>query len=420
MIKLKCLGGAREVGRSCFLVDAGDKVMLDNGVKLTPHATEYPLPVGTNLKAAIISHAHLDHSGNLPHIFLKGSTMAYMTPPTLDLAKILWFDTLKIAGLEGMDANFTKDEIRRTERYTFGINYRKVVDISENSTMEFFDAGHILGSAITKLTFGDKTLVYTGDFKLEETRLHNPAELPKGKVDYLMIESTYGDREHGKRKDIEKQFVEEVQNTLDRGGTAVVAAFAVGRSQEIIDILDEYRIEADVYLDGMGQKAARVMMNYPKYLKKPKFAKRALEHARWVKRMEIRKKALKQPSVIVTTSGMLQGGPVQWYLSHLYRDKNSGLFLTGYQVEETPGRVLMETGKINIDGINLDLKMKLSKFDFSAHASKSELMKAIKKMSPEKVVLVHGDENVMEKMKKDVKNEGFDVYAPSQGDEISL
>ena len=109
MVKITFKGAAQEVGRSAFLVDDGDKILLDYGVKLTPGGLEYPLPVKVNLNAAIISHAHLDHTGNLPHLFQETHCLTYMTPPTLGIAKILWFDTLKIAGLEGMDAKFYKE-----------------------------------------------------------------------------------------------------------------------------------------------------------------------------------------------------------------------------------------------------------------------------------------------------------------------
>ncbi len=420
-IRIKFLGAAHEVGRSAFLVDSGDKILLDYGVKLTPKGPEYPLRPDTNIDAAIISHAHLDHSGDLPHLFTKGKFLSYMTKPTLELAKILWHDTLHIAGMEGIDANFSKQEIVRTERFTFAVNYRKPMDITDSVSMQFFDAGHILGSAITKLDIGGKTLVYTGDFKEEETRLHTGADLTKiKKCDYLIMESTYGDREHPPRKELEKKFVNDVQDVIDRGGHALVTAFAVGRSQEIADVLFEYGVDADIYLDGMSQKAARVYLGNPSFLKKPKFLKQALTRINWVRNVKMRKNALKKPSVIITTSGMLQGGPVHFYLPELYHDKNSKLFLTGFQVDKTPGRILLDTGKINLNGIVVDLKMEYEKYDFSAHAGKKELMSVAKKLSPEKIMLVHGDDKVMKKLRLDLKQEGFEVEAPELETELTL
>jgi putative mRNA 3-end processing factor len=420
-IRIRFLGGSQEVGRSAFLIDSGDKILLDYGVKLTPKGTNYPLSINTNLDAAIISHAHLDHSGNLPHLFAAGKFLSYMTAPTLELAKMLWHDTLHIAGMEGIDATFTRQEILRTERFTFAVNYRRLLDITDTVSLQFFDAGHILGSAMTKLDIGEKSLVYTGDFKDEETRLHNAADLTKiKKCDYLIMESTYGDRDHPPRKELEKKFVNDVQDVIDRGGHALITAFAVGRSQEIADVLSEDGVEADIYLDGMCQKAAKIYLRNPSFLKKPKFLKKALTKINWVRNVQMRKAALKKPSVIITTSGMLQGGPVYFYLPELYNDKNSKLFLTGYQVAETPGRVLLDTGKINLNGILAELKMQYEKYDFSAHAGKKELLSVAKKLSPEKIFLVHGDESVVKKFKVELKHEGFDVYAPSVDEEISL
>ncbi len=397
------LGGCQEVGRSSFLLDYGKKILFDNGIKLGQGGTEYPLPIKTNLDGVVISHAHLDHSGNLPHLFTDSNFLCYMTPPTLDIAKILWFDTLKISSYEGIDPGWSVEEIRKTERFTFPLNYRRPMDITQGSQLEFFDAGHIIGSAMAKVSFGDKSFLYTGDFKKDETRLFSGADLDVGKVDYVAIESTYGDREHPSRKDVEKRFVEEVQDTIDRGGWALVPAFAVGRSQEIIEILKEYKVNAPVYFDGMGQKAARVMLSYPKYLKNHKFLKKALDDTVWVKRESFRKRALKEPSVIVTTAGMLQGGPAMSYLKGMYNDENSSVLLTGYQVEGTKGRILMDTKTIDIDNENYRIRGRVEKFDFSAHASQHEMLDSLKKWAPSKVFLIHGDKDVMPVFKEKIE-----------------
>lgn len=415
------LGGCQEVGRSSFLLDFGEKILFDDGVKLTPKDTEYPLPVKTNLDGIVISHAHLDHTGNLPHLYAESNFRTYLTPPTLDIAKILWFDTIKIAGFEGIELGWDENEIKKAEEYSFPTPYRRPLDITDNCSLEFFDAGHIIGSAMPKVSFGEKNFLYTGDFKKEETRLFSGADMDVGNIDYLMVESTYGDRNHPPRKDVERLFVEEVQDTIDKGGWAVIPAFAVGRSQEVIDILAEYKVNAPIYLDGMCQKAARVMLSYPKYLKDHKFLKRALESAIWVTRRNLRKKALKQPSIIVTTAGMLQGGPVLNYLKTLYKDENSSVILTGYQVEETKGRRLMETKRIEIDGTDYAVKAKVEKFDFSAHASQHEMLESIKKWSPSKVFLVHGDKDVMPVFKDKITEElGIDTTILKQGKKVAL
>ncbi|MBI5553984.1 MAG: MBL fold metallo-hydrolase [Candidatus Diapherotrites archaeon] len=421
MVKLKMLGAAQEVGRSGFLVDAGDKILLDYGVKLNPLGVEYPLDPKTHLDAAIISHAHLDHSGHLPTLFNHGNIRTYMTPPTLELSRLLWNDTLKIAAADDAIAYFSKKEIALAEKYTFQVPYRKHVEISHNSSLELFDAGHILGSALVKLNLKNNfSMVYTGDYRMDDTRLQTGANVPFDSCDVLITESTYGNREHPPRKKEEKAFVDMVQETIDSGGHAVIAAFAVGRSQEVLDVLFEYGIKADVYLDGMCQAAAQIYLKNPTYLRDPQFLKKAIHSVKMVSSPRIRKEVLKKPSVVVTTAGMLQGGPVYQYLGKLYGDPNSSLIMTGYQVEGTPGRTALDHKRLVIDGTEVELKLKIRRFDFSAHAAHSELLKMIEKVSPKNIVLVHGDRKVMFEFRDELTAKGFKAFAPAVGDTLSF
>ncbi|MEW6294970.1 MAG: MBL fold metallo-hydrolase [Candidatus Diapherotrites archaeon] len=418
-MKLKILGAGREVGRSSFLLDFGEKILLDRGVKFHQKEIHYPMPVHTNIKAAIISHAHMDHSGDLPEFFIKSSAITFMTQATFDLSEILWRDTIKISKIEGAQLRYSSDEIKKTERFTFPIPYRKKINVSDHCSMEFFDAGHILGSAITKLWIKNKSLVYTGDFKIDETRLFKGADTRIGKTNYLIIESTYGNREHPRRRKTEKQFIESVQDTLDNGGFALVPAFAVGRSQEIIDILYEYKIEAPIYYDGMGQKAAMVSLKHKELLKDPKFLAKALNSAKWVKGGN-RNKIIKKPCIIVTSAGMLEGGPIIWYLKHLYNDPKTKIFLTGYQVEHTNGRRLLDRKEIVLDGEKVKVACQVEKYDFSAHASQGELLELVRKLEPEVVVCVHGDPEVMDVFQEELSALGFKSTAPKNGEELTL
>ncbi len=417
-MKVKILGGGREVGRSCFLVDAENKILLDSGIKLLTKGSEFPQKVKTNLDAIIISHAHLDHSGYLPALFTQGNAMVYMTQATLDLSELLWRDSIKIARLEGERCPYSSHEVKRVERFTFPIPFRKKIQITEKTLMEFFDSGHILGGAITKLWFGKKSLVYSGDYKIEETRLFKGADTRIGETNYLIIESTYGDRNHPNRRKTEKEFVEAVIETTENGGTALVPAFAVGRSQEILDILYEYKVKAPIFFDGMGQKSARIHLQYPELLKDPKFLGKALHSINWVKRN--RKKALREPSIIVTSAGMLQGGPAMFYLPKIFNDSRSKILLTGYQVEGTPGRILLEKGWIDLNGEKVKVKAEVKKFDFSAHASQDELFELIRKLNPEKVVCIHGDSEVIDFFLEEVNSMGFNAVGPRNGETIEL
>ncbi len=419
MAKLTALGASQEVGRSSFLLDVGEKILLDRGVKLGKDEVEYPLPVKTNLDAVVISHAHLDHSGALPELFNKSNSFVYMTMPTLELSRILWFDSIKIAKAEGLLPKFSKNEIALAEKYTFALPYRKKINLSESTSIELFDAGHILGSSMIKVNSEQKSVVYSGDFKIQETKMFKGADKKIGKADILISESTYGDRNHGDRKELERQFIEEVKETLDKGGFAIIPAFAVGRSQELIDILYEGKVNADIFFDGMGQKVARTTLEFPENLKNPKALGKALHAANWVKKGK-RNPVIQKPSVIVTSAGMLEGGPIMWYLKKLYKDKKSKIFLTGYQVEGTNGRTLLEKGVMNLDGELIKVQNQVKQFDFSAHASQDELIELAKIIEPELVVCVHGDKKVIDVFQKRLKNEGFNSVAPKLGQEIKL
>jgi len=415
------LGACQEVGRSSFLIEAKDHILLDRGVKLNPELTEYPLPVTTNLDAVLISHAHLDHSGDLPHLFLTGNPLTYLTQETLELSELLWHDTLKIAGFEGMDANFSKEEINRTKHYSFPLTYKKEVQITENTSIELRNAGHILGAAITKFYFKKHSLIYTGDFRVEDTRLMPEADLNFGSTDFLIIESTYGDRNHDPRKIEEKKLIEAVKNVTENNGIVLIAAFAVGRSEEILDILFEGKISVPVYFDGMGQKAARISLKHQDKLRNPKRLEQALENAVWIKKDKQRKEALKQPCVIVSTAGMLGGGPIMFYLQKLWNDPSSALFLSGYQVKGTVGRKLLEENILDLPQKSVRPNLLVKQFDFSGHASQSEMIKAIKKWSPQKILLVHGDKEVMPVFKQKIIEEtGIETIIPEINEKIVL
>lgn len=406
-MELKVLGAGREVGRSGFILEAGEHFLLDYGVKLTPKNTEYPLDVKTNIKAMILSHAHLDHSGYLPHFYEKSHCINYMTSPTLDVSKILWADSIKIASHERTKPPFTKQDCLKTERFCFPIGYKKRMEISPGTQMEFFDAGHILGSAMTKISHKNKSFLYTGDYNPDDTRLFTGADLNVGEVDYVLTESTYGNSNHPKRAESESQFIDFINETVSQGGTALVPALAVGRAQEMIDILYEHRkkLQAQVFFDGMGQAVAKHFLEYPEYLRNPKFLGKALHSVKWVQNFE-RKKVTKEPCIIVTSSGMLQGGPSVFYLKKLYHDKRNCVALTCFQVPGTAGRTLLDEGVMHFENDTVKVNAAVKRFDFSSHADQKAMMKALNKWSPEKIVCVHGDTKIIDafivKIKEDL------------------
>ncbi len=430
-LKIKALGGAREVGRSGFLVSySGEKYLFDYGLKINidviesleyPERQFYPLPIRENVNGVILSHAHLDHSGLIPKLFDK-DLFSYMHPATLDISKILWKDTIKIADLNKEKFPFPKENIRKADKYTFALGYDKEVQISDKTFIEFKDAGHILGSCLCYLSIDNKKILYTGDFKIEETNLHKGVDLRKleRNLNVLMIESTYGDREHPDRNKEEKRFVESCLDVVENGGNVVAPSFAVGRSQELAEILYRHKFPYPVYMDGMGKTVSNIFLNYPKSVKDFSMLKKSLKHTIMVESPRERNKVLKSPSVVITTAGMMQGGPVYYYLPEIYDNERNAVFLTGFQVEKTPGRQVLEKKEIFVDDQRLKLKADVKKFDFSAHAGKKDLFSMVKKSNPEHVVLVHGDSKVIDILKKDLEKEGFKVHAPYQGDVLTL
>jgi putative mRNA 3-end processing factor len=388
------------------------EILLDYGIK-TGDVPEYPLN-SMEPKTVLISHGHLDHCGNTPNLMYQNPEV-YMTPPTADFTALLGKDTLKLAEttLSGVSP-FDPDDLQKLTRITRKKDYGETFK-TQGYKVCFYNAGHIPGaSGILLESESGESLFYTGDFNLDETRLVPGAE-PFPEADTLILESTYFGEDHIPRKETEERFIESIQETVDRGGTALIPAFAIGRTQEILMLLDAYGIKA--YVDGMGRDVYKILKKYPEYLKDPGLLDRAFGRAISVNDQQ-RDSVLKEPSVIVTTAGMLNGGPVLYYLSRLYKDPKSKILLTGYQVEGTNGRLALENRIIETREEVLSLKPRIEQYDFSAHSGDRELKKVVKDFcdkGTERVFVMHGDRTeafadwILEEI-------GVDAYAPANGE----
>lgn len=416
-MQLKFFGGAQEVGRSAIMLKDDRSLLFDFGVKID-HKTEYPIDV-PKVDALILSHAHLDHSGFSPGLYNEEVIPTFGTPPTLRLSNLLLDDSLSIARKQHTDPHFHKRQVKEFVNRYVGMDYHHVTHFG-NYDIEFFDAGHISGSAITLVERSQakdyKRVVYTGDFKGDPQLLHKGAEVVKS--DVLIMETTYAGRDHPDRQKTMKAMIDKIKETLDNKGTALIPAFAVGRSQELLVMLEQHGLAHQTYIDGMAKDATQIVMNYPKFINNADVLAKAVRNVNWVGEMDDRREALSHPSIILTTSGMLNGGPVVNYITKL--NKNSHIFLTGFQQEGTNGRMLLDTGTIMVEKMKHKITNGVSFHDFSAHAGMSDLLKYVKESSPTAVVCVHGDPQTAKSFANTLGEQGYDAYAPEVGDTIRL
>ncbi len=415
-MKISFFGGAREVGRSAFVLDTGsEKILMDYGLKVDTTPPEFPQIVREKLNGILLSHGHLDHIGATPILFRKGQNCpVFGMEATSHFVRMLLNDSLKIADIEGYRLGYGVENVKKTLRNFRAVRFRKHFNIGK-TTVTPYDAGHITGSMMCRLE-NSKSVLYTGDFKTEDTRLMRGADLKIDDVDTLITETTYSDREHPDRQEEERRFVDYIKGTLDNGGVALAACFAISRTQELLLVLDEYELDYPIYIDGMAWKATKIINAYPELQREHNILKKVLQrtNAQPVGHPARRKKIIKEPCIIISGSGMLSGGPVAFYLKKLHDREDCSLSLTGFQVKGTPGSHLLETGKFVNHELDVKVKMRYKKFDFSSHASRSEIFKLIKKVNPERIFCVHGDKT--EAFANELKVEhGFDAVAPVNG-----
>ena len=296
------------------------------------------------------------------------------------------------------------------ETKTNGINFK------------FEDAGHILGAASTQIDIEKYRLVYTGDIKFEKTRLHSPGFDNYKDVDILITESTYGNKIHTDRRETEKKFVEACWEVCDNNGNVLVPAFAVGRSHEVISILSAHGFDYPIYMDGMAKGAAEIIFDFPNYVRDFRETYKALKNAYWVSKPHHRKEALEEPSVIVSTAGMLGGGPAVNYLFKMRDIPKSAVFLSGYQPENTPGYNLLESKRFKFEGFDFDFSnFRIEFFDFSAHADSEGLRKFAKKCDPKICFVIHGDDEQSSILAKNIeKDVGCKTIVPKLGDKFDV
>lgn len=414
-LEVKFLGGTREVGRTAFLVKTDRaEVLLDYGVMMG-RPPRFPMHVARkNLNALLLTHCHLDHSGGLPIFYIQDKLPLYSTGPTLELLQVLIKDFIHLSGYY---LPFEYLELRYMMDNCVASNYgeeHKAGDIS----FKFVNAGHIPGSAQILLEAEGKRLLFTGDFNSSATRLLSPAFTDYGDLDAMIIETTYANEDHPDRMQLEKEFIDDVNNVVESGGTVLVPAFSIGRSQEIACILAAHHFKHPVAIDGMARKVNRIILDFPKFVQDPQLTMNALHGATWVEGWRDRRRISRKPGVIISPAGMLQGGPAAFYIARVGKQATNSIYLVSYQIPGTPGRELLETGKCTIDGKLRKTNAQVKHFDFSSHSGASQLKESIESLSSTpKVFAVHGDEKNCERIARWTKKKvGFEAFAPKAGD----
>jgi len=404
------LGGSNKVGSLAMLLKTkGTQFLFDYG--MTPSKPpEIPMPAPP-VDAMFLSHAHLDHSGMTPLLCEYDTIPIITTDITGVISNLLHKDSIKIARSEGYAKPYGTSEIKKAKHSINPVvpGQKKQID---DTLIRFHSAGHIPGSLMFELT-SSKRFLFTGDFNTIDTHLVKGTKPVK--CDVLCMEGTYAGRNHPKpRKELEKEFKDKIEEVIGRGGTVVLPAFAVSRSQEIAMILRKMGL--NVWYDGMGRKVSKLFLKHSNFLRNPANLKKSLNDMNFVHSDHGRKLALKA-DVILTSSGMMDGGPVLHYMNKLKDDPKNAVLLTGYQVEGTNSRLLVEEGRLDFYGVREKVSCEVEYFDFSGHAGHNQLIDFAKKCNPEKIILMHSD--AREALKEPLK-EFAEVLTPQDGEQIAV
>ncbi len=430
-VRITTLGCCREVGRAAFILSTAEtRILIDCGDKPGAEGEvpylQVPEALGAganNIDAVVLTHAHLDHSALIPLLFKYGyDGPIYTTEPTRDLMGLLTLDYLDVAAKEGRTPPYESSMVREAIKHTITLEYGDVTDIAPDVKLTLHNAGHILGSSIAHFHIGDGlyNVAFSGDIHYDDTRLFNGAVNEFPRVETLVMESTYGGRNDYQtdQEDSERHLREVINRTHEKGGKVLIPAFAVGRSQEIMLVLEEAMRKGEipempVHLDGMIWEATAIHTTYPEYLRDDlrdrifhedanPFLAEQFNHIDGGEdeRQEITDEG---PSIILSTSGMVTGGPIMSWLRHLGSDPDSTMVFVGYQAQGTLGRRIQNGwDEIPVNDRNgsgrsntLTLKMDVETVDgFSGHADRQGLENFVRTMNPrpEKVLCVHGDE----------------------------
>lgn len=417
------LGGAGTVtGSKTLLEFDGQKILIDcglfQGLKVLRQKNWQPLPVNpSSINSVIITHAHLDHVGYIPLLVKNGfSGNIYATPPTCDLAKIILLDSAKLQEEEAWLANqggyarhtpakplYTINDAEKSFKHFVPIEDENWVPLRNDFSFRFLRNGHILGSAFVEIILKGKKIVFSGDLgRANPLLLEPPVKISE--ADYLILESTYGDRDHPKMP-AESVLASIVIDALRKKGNLIIPTFAVERAQEIMFLLNSLKSKnmipsnIPIYLDSpMGIDATDVMMKYPAWhILSTEFCNRICQNIIKVRELKETLNIIREnkPKIIIAGSGMLSGGRALEYLKAYADDTKTTVLFVGYQAEGTRGRAMLQGAKhIKIHGNYYKINAQVKEISsFSGHADQSEILDWLSNFSkkPQKIFLNHGE-----------------------------
>ncbi|MAG78820.1 beta-CASP ribonuclease aCPSF1 [Candidatus Pacearchaeota archaeon] len=423
-IRLTFLGGARQVGRSCILIQTNNsKILMDCGVDVASHGENkfphFDVPEFdiSQLDAIIISHAHLDHVGLVPYLYKMGyKGPIYMTPPTRDIAALLSLDFIGVAYKQAAQPLFSSKDIKEMVKHSICLNYNEVTDVTPDIRLTFYNAGHVLGSAMVHLNIGNgaHNLLYTGDYKYARTRLLDPVITNFPRVESVITESTYGSKNDvlPPRKETEEKFLQMVKETIEKKGKVLIPELGLGHAQETLLRVEEAIRTGELpkvpmYVDGMIWDINAIHTAYPDFLSNKIRSQIFQDNNPFTSDLFLRvgspqerKKVIEGgPCIVIATSGMLVGGASVEYLKHFAENKNNLMVLSCYQGPGSIGRKIQDGDRVvSIDDeggkkqINVNLRVE-SLTGLSPHAGRNELLSFFSHMRPrpKRIIVDHGE-----------------------------
>ena len=449
-MKITFLGGADEVGASCSLIEiAGKLILVDAGIRISPRTSRgiqnSQLPDLQQISAAggpdfvLVTHAHTDHTGALPLVLEQYPHVPVLaTAATQSLTRVLQMDAQRIMKSrqeeEGELPLFDEIAVQRLLDAFQTIEFNKPLKLAEGLQVTYYTAGHIAGAAVLALESSEGTLVMSGDISKSAQRTVKSVAVPPIKADALVLESTYGGRLHANRVGEEKRLIQTLRQVSERGGKVLIPAFALGRAQEVIQILLAHSDELDipVYVDGMVRTVCDAYQSFSDIL--PKTCLRMAGENHLFFRDKIRPIHSNQqrldvatrdsPLIVVASSGMLTGGASVVYARHFAPDERNAILLTGYQDEEAPGRFLQrilqerKKGKaptLKLADAAVKVRCEIGTYSLSAHADEMELVSFADALKAEDIMLVHGDAGARHSLATALRQRGKSVTTPKIG-----